>query len=61
MQPSERYRGCLLGLAAGDALGTTLEFKWRSQIAQHKLIEEVAEQLLALSGTCKDRISSSFY
>jgi ADP-ribosyl-[dinitrogen reductase] hydrolase len=27
MQPIERYRGCLLGLAAGDALGTTLEFK----------------------------------
>jgi len=24
---AERYRGCLLGLAAGDALGTTLEFK----------------------------------
>lgn len=23
----ERYRGCLLGLATGDALGTTLEFK----------------------------------
>ena len=23
----ERYRGCLLGLAAGDALGTTLEFR----------------------------------
>ena len=23
----ERYRGVLLGLAAGDALGTTLEFK----------------------------------
>ena len=23
----ERYRGCLLGLAAGDALGTTLEFE----------------------------------
>ena len=23
----ERYAGCLLGLAAGDALGTTLEFK----------------------------------
>lgn len=23
----ERYRGCLLGMAAGDALGTTLEFK----------------------------------
>jgi ADP-ribosyl-[dinitrogen reductase] hydrolase len=22
----ERFRGCLLGLAAGDALGTTLEF-----------------------------------
>jgi ADP-ribosyl-[dinitrogen reductase] hydrolase len=23
----ERARGCLLGLAVGDALGTTLEFK----------------------------------
>ncbi len=23
----ERYRGCMLGLAAGDALGTTLEFR----------------------------------
>lgn len=22
-----RYQGCLLGLAAGDALGTTLEFR----------------------------------
>jgi ADP-ribosylglycohydrolase len=27
MQPIERYRGSLLGLAAGDAVGTTLEFK----------------------------------
>lgn len=26
MNPIERWRGCLLGLAAGDALGTTLEF-----------------------------------
>lgn len=25
----DRYRGCLQGLAAGDALGTTLEFKTR--------------------------------
>ena len=23
----DRFRGCLLGLAAGDALGTTLEFQ----------------------------------
>jgi ADP-ribosylglycohydrolase len=23
----DRFRGCLLGLAAGDAVGTTLEFK----------------------------------
>ncbi len=23
----DRFRGCLLGLAVGDALGTTLEFK----------------------------------
>jgi ADP-ribosyl-[dinitrogen reductase] hydrolase len=26
MDPVERYRGCLLGLAIGDAVGTTLEF-----------------------------------
>jgi ADP-ribosylglycohydrolase len=27
MEPIERYRGSLLGLATGDALGTTLEFR----------------------------------
>lgn len=27
MTALDRYRGCLLGLAAGDALGTTLEFE----------------------------------
>jgi ADP-ribosyl-[dinitrogen reductase] hydrolase len=27
VNPRDRYRGALLGLAAGDALGTTLEFK----------------------------------
>jgi ADP-ribosylglycohydrolase len=27
MEFAERYRGCLLGLAVGDALGTTLEFR----------------------------------
>lgn len=27
MKQIERYRGCLLGLAVGDALGTTLEFR----------------------------------
>ena len=27
MDSRDRYRGALLGLAAGDALGTTLEFK----------------------------------
>ncbi len=27
MELLERYRGSLLGLAAGDAVGTTLEFK----------------------------------
>ena len=25
----ERFKGCLLGLAIGDALGTTLQFKSR--------------------------------
>ena len=27
MDVTDRYRGCLLGLATGDALGTTLEFR----------------------------------
>lgn len=27
MEPIEHYRGCLLGLAVGDAVGTTLEFR----------------------------------
>jgi len=29
LDQKKRYQGCLLGLAAGDALGTTLEFKAR--------------------------------
>lgn len=29
MNQSERFRGCLLGLAVGDAVGTTLEFRPR--------------------------------
>jgi len=27
MDTKDRFRGCLLGLAVGDAVGTTLEFK----------------------------------
>ena len=27
MLTPDRYRGCLLGLAVGDAVGTTVEFK----------------------------------
>ena len=27
MDTNDRFRGCLLGLAVGDAVGTTLEFK----------------------------------
>ena len=27
MEPIKRYKGRLLGLAVGDALGTTLEFR----------------------------------
>lgn len=30
---SERYRGCLLGLACGDAVGTTVEFSERGSFA----------------------------
>ena len=27
MKPAQRYRGCLMGLAAGDALGAAIEFE----------------------------------
>ena len=29
MNPADRFRGCLLGLAVGDAVGTTVEFRPR--------------------------------
>ena len=29
MNPNERFRGCLLGRAVGDAIGTTVEFRQR--------------------------------
>jgi ADP-ribosyl-[dinitrogen reductase] hydrolase len=39
MDLRERYRGCLLGLAVGDALGTTLEFKPPARIILEGLWE----------------------
>ena len=36
MRLIERYRGCLLGLAVGDALGTTLEFQPAGSFAHLK-------------------------
>jgi ADP-ribosyl-[dinitrogen reductase] hydrolase len=33
MDELDRYRGCLLGLACGDAVGTTVEFRSRGQFA----------------------------
>src|SRR5688572_12104507 len=33
MDDTERYRGCLLGLACGDAVGTTAEFMPRDSFA----------------------------
>ena len=33
MQQQDRFRGCLLGLAVGDALGTTVEFCPRGSFA----------------------------
>lgn len=33
MNLSERFRGCLLGLAAGDAVGTTVEFQRRGSFS----------------------------
>ncbi len=34
--PSDRHRGCLIGLAVGDAVGTTVEFKPRGSFAPVK-------------------------
>jgi len=36
MQLLERYSGCLLGLAAGDAVGTTVEFSPRGAFPEVK-------------------------
>jgi len=33
MKEADRFRGCLLGLAVGDAVGTTLEFKAREEFS----------------------------
>ncbi len=33
MDLRSRYRGCLLGLAVGDAVGTTVEFRARGTFA----------------------------
>jgi ADP-ribosyl-[dinitrogen reductase] hydrolase len=33
MSPQDRFRGCLLGLACGDAVGTTVEFRRRGSFA----------------------------
>jgi ADP-ribosyl-[dinitrogen reductase] hydrolase len=33
MNRTDRFRGCLLGLAAGDAIGTTVEFEARGSFA----------------------------
>jgi ADP-ribosyl-[dinitrogen reductase] hydrolase len=33
MDELDRYKGCLLGLACGDAVGTTVEFRTRGQFA----------------------------
>ena len=33
LTPRDRYRGCLLGLACGDAVGTTVEFSRRGSFA----------------------------
>ena len=56
-----RCRGALLGLAAGDALGTTLEFsppgtfapitdmvpeRWRSKLARLDTLESLARRLM---------------
>ena len=36
----DRFRGCLVGLAAGDALGTTLEFQPAGFVEAVELYEQ---------------------
>ena len=43
----DRYRGCLVGLATGDALGTTLEFQPRD--AAPKLTEMIGAGVFNLN------------
>jgi len=45
MDPSERYRGCMLGLAVGDAIGTTLEVRWLDLLVMRAEIAAMAESL----------------
>ncbi|MBO9335937.1 MAG: hypothetical protein J7455_14740 [Roseiflexus sp.] len=33
MDQQDRFRGCFLGLAVGDAIGTTVEFRPRGSFA----------------------------
>ena len=46
MTTLDRYRGCLLGLAAGDALGTTLEF---TQPGSFEPLKEVPDDIWLVS------------
>ena len=34
MNQFDRFRGCLLGLAVGDAVGTTVEFKEKGSLPE---------------------------
>ena len=36
----DRFRGCLVGLAAGDSLGTTLEFQRAGFVEAVELFEQ---------------------
>ena len=37
MELKERYHGCLLGLAVGDALGSSLEFSLQAVFTQSQI------------------------
>jgi len=50
MNPLERFRGCLLGLAAGDAVGTTVEFQPPGSFTTAAICGQVAGAYYGESG-----------
>lgn len=56
-----RYRGALLGLAAGDAPGTTLEFYRRTSVAEGALLAVNLGDDADTTGAVYGQLAGAFY